>query len=101
MVERSPELEQVMRDTIDAMERSDIEWVERRTSHDDCVVGIGSDPSEWSKGFDETLWRESMPDATLQVHAGLDDVDAFREGGVGWAAGRGGSTSRAGVSLCV
>ena len=91
MVERSPELEQVMRNTIDAMERSDIEWVEQRTSHDDCVVGIGSDPSEWSKGFDETLrlWSESMPDATLQVHAGLDDVEAFREGGVGWAAGRG------------
>ena len=91
MVERSPELEQVMRDIIDAMERSDIEWVERHQSHDDCVVGIGSDPSEWATGFDETLrlWRESMPDATLQVHAGLDDVEAFREGDVGWAAGRG------------
>jgi SnoaL-like protein len=91
MVERSPEIEQVLRENMDAMERSDIEAIERRTSRDECVVGIGSDPSEWGEGVHELLRlvRDSMPDATLQVHSGLDDVRAFREGSVGWAAGRG------------
>jgi hypothetical protein len=72
------------------MERSDIEAIARRTSRDDCVVGIGSDPSEWSEGFEEVLRlvRESTPDATLQVHASMGDVRAFHEGSVGWAAGR-------------
>jgi hypothetical protein len=90
MVERSPEIEQILRETMDAMERSDIEAIVRRTSRDDCVVGIGSDPSEWSEGFEEVLhlMRESTPDATLQVHANLDDVKAFRESSVGWAAAR-------------
>jgi hypothetical protein len=35
------------------------------------------------------LFRESTPDSELGVTAGLDDVQAFQEGGVGWAAGRG------------
>jgi hypothetical protein len=53
--------------------------------------GSAPTPRNGARGFDETLrlWRESLPDAKLQLHASLDDVDAFREGGVGWAAGRG------------
>lgn len=35
------------------------------------------------------LFRESTPDSELGVTAGPDDVRAFQEGGVGWAAGRG------------
>jgi ketosteroid isomerase-like protein len=91
MPERSPEIEQVLRDTLDAMVRSDIDEIGRRTSRDACVVSIGSDPSEWAEGHDEImrLFRESTPEAELGVRVGLDDVTAFREGSVGWAAGRG------------
>jgi ketosteroid isomerase-like protein len=91
VAERSPEIEQVLRDTLDAVARSDLEGIGRRTSRDACVVGIGSDPTEWTEGYDDLmrLWAEATPDADLGVAIGLDDVKGFREGSVGWAAGHG------------
>lgn len=91
MPEPSPEIEQILRDTLDAMARSDVAAIGGSTSHDDCVVGIGSDRSEWSEGYDDVmrLWQDSTPDGELGVNVGLDDVKAFQEGSVGWAAGRG------------
>jgi ketosteroid isomerase-like protein len=87
--ERSPEIEQVLRDTLDAMVRSDVDDIGRRTSRDACVLSIGSDASEWAEGYDEImrLFSESTPEGELGVRVGLDDVTAFREGSVGWAAG--------------
>jgi ketosteroid isomerase-like protein len=89
--EQSPEIEQVLRDILEAMARSDVDELGRRTSHDPCVVSIGSDSSEWAEGYDEImrLFRESTPEGELGVRVGLDDVAAFREGSIGWAAGRG------------
>jgi len=89
--ERSPEIEQVLRDTLDAMVRSDVDEIGRRTSRDACVLSIGSDASEWAEGYDEImrLLRESTPEGELGVRVGLDDVKGFREGSVGWAAGHG------------
>jgi ketosteroid isomerase-like protein len=91
MPESSPEIEQVLRDTVDAIARSDLDEIGRRTSRDVCVVGIGSDPSEWTEGYDDLMrmMGDSTPDAELGVTAGLDEVKAFREGSVGWAAGHG------------
>jgi len=91
VAEPSPEIEQVLRDTLDALARSDIEEIGRRTSRDPCVVGIGSDPTEWGEGYESLmrLWSESTPEAELGVKVELDNVSAFREGSVGWAAGRG------------
>jgi hypothetical protein len=48
--ELAPEIEQVLKDTLDALSRSDLEAIGRRTSQDPCVVGIGSDASEWAEG---------------------------------------------------
>ena len=56
MPERSPEIEQVLRDTLDAMVRSDFDEVGRRTSGDACVLSIGSDAREWMEGHDEIMW---------------------------------------------
>ena len=91
MPERSPEIEQVIRDTLDAMMRSDIEEIGRLTSRDPCVISIGSDATEWAEGHEEImrLFRASGPEGELGVTVGLDDVAAFREGSVGWAAGHG------------
>ena len=91
MPEPSPEIEQVLRDTLKAMARSDIDEIGLRTSRDDCVLSIGSDPGEWAEGYEEImrLFRDSTPEGELGVTVGLDDVNAFREGGVGWAAGHG------------
>jgi len=89
--ERSPEIEQVLRDILDAMVRSDVDEIGRRTSRDVCVLSIGSDAREWAEGYDEImrLFRESTPEGELGVRVGLDDVKGFREGSVGWAAGHG------------
>jgi ketosteroid isomerase-like protein len=91
MAERSPEIEQFLRDTAEAMERGDVETIERRTSREDYAVAIGSDASEWAQGYDDILrlWRESTPEGAMQVHSALDDVVAYQEGSVGWGAGRG------------
>ncbi len=91
MPERSPEIEQFLRDTLDAMVRSDVDEIGRRTSRDACVLSIGSDASEWAEGYDEImrLFRESTPEGELGVRVGLEDVTGFREGSVGWAAGHG------------
>ena len=64
MPERSPEIEQVLRDTLDAMVRSDVDEIGRHTSRDPCVLSIGSDASEWAEGYDEImrLFRESTPE---------------------------------------
>jgi ketosteroid isomerase-like protein len=90
MPERSAEIEQVLRDIIDAMARSDLDDVGRRTSRDPAVVAIGTDASEWSEGFDEImrLFRASTPEGGSRVNVAVEDIAAFREGGVGWAAGR-------------
>ena len=91
MPERSPEIEQVLRDILDAMVRSDVEDIGRRTSRDACVLSIGSDASEWAEGYEQImrLFREATPEGELGVRVGLDDVKAWREGSVGWAAGHG------------
>jgi ketosteroid isomerase-like protein len=91
VTEPAPEIEQILRETIDAMARADVEMIEQRMSREASVVSIGSDPGEWAEGHEEVmrLWRESTSEGELGVKAGLDVVKAFREGSVGWAAGRG------------
>ena len=76
---------------MEAIAKSDLDEIARRTSRDPCAVAIGSDPGEWTEGYDEImrLMRDSTPDAEVGITAGLDDVKAFREGTVGWAAGHG------------
>ncbi len=91
MAEQSSEVEQVVRDMLDAVARSDVEAIGRGTSREPGVVGIGSDAHEWAEGYDDIMriWSESTPDAELGVKIGLDEVKGYREGSVGWASGRG------------
>ncbi|MFZ0972493.1 MAG: nuclear transport factor 2 family protein [Solirubrobacteraceae bacterium] len=91
MPESSVEIEQVLRDVVEAIANSDLDEIGRRTSRDPCAVAIGSDPGEWTEGYDEImqLMRDSTPDAEVGITAGLDDVKAFAEGTVGWASGHG------------
>jgi hypothetical protein len=100
--ERSPELEQMMRDTVGAMARSELDVIERRTSPDACVLSIGSDASEWAEGFDEImrLFRDWTPEGEMGVRAGVDDVKAFREAALAGLPTAGGLRSMAAESLC-
>jgi len=91
VAERSPEVEQVVHDMLEAVAKSDVETIGRQTSREAGVVGIGSDAAEWAEGYEDIMriWSESTPDAELGVKIGLDEVKGYREGSVGWAAGRG------------
>ncbi len=91
MPESSVEIEQVLRDVVEAIANSDLDQIARRTSRDRCAIAIGSDPTEWTEGYDEImrLMGDSTPDAEVGITAGLDDVKGFAEGTVGWAAGHG------------
>jgi len=90
-MQRSPEIERIAHQLIEAIERADIDTIERMTAHDQDVVGIGSDPSEYARGFDENmrLMRESTPEMGAQIHARLEEVHGYEEGEVGWLDGIG------------
>jgi len=89
--ERAPEIEQVLRDTVDAIVKSNLEEIGQRTSRDPCVLTIGSDAGEWGEGYEQImqLFSASGPEGEHGVTVGLDDVKAFREGSVGWTAAHG------------
>lgn len=90
-MQRSSEIERIAHQLIEAIEQGDIDTIERMTAHDQDVVGIGSDPSEYARGFDENmrLMRESTPEMGAQIHARLDEVHGYAEGEVGWLDGIG------------
>ena len=51
MPESSVEIEQVLRDVVEAIANSDLDEIGRRTSRDPCAVAIESDPGEWTEGY--------------------------------------------------
>ena len=90
-MQRSHELERIAHETVAAIERGDMDALERMTSHDESVVSIGSDPGEYARGFEENmrLTRESLPSEGMHVHAHLDEVHAYEDGDFGWMDGVG------------
>jgi SnoaL-like domain len=90
-MQRSPELERIAQETMAAIERADMDALERMTSRDESVVTIGTDPAEYARGFDENmrLMQESTPEADMDIHAHLDDVRAYQDGDIGWMDGVG------------
>lgn len=87
-MERSTELESVVRETIDAMRTRDVEAVERMLSRSEGAVMIGSDASEYTRDIDEMfrMMRESMP-VESGYTVSLGKIDGYIEGHVGWFDG--------------
>ncbi len=92
MIERSPEVEQSMRDAFALMQRGDIEGLVARTSSQPGVMMIGSDPTEWYAG------REAIEGMAREAAAGgggdmpssaLDEIEGYRDGDLGFANIRG------------
>ena len=90
-MQRSQEIERIAHELVAAIERGDIDTIGGMTSQDEDVVGIGSDPTEYARGFEENmrLMRESTPESGAQIHAHLDEVHGYEEGDVGWLDGVG------------
>jgi ketosteroid isomerase-like protein len=91
-----------MRDMIAALERGDIDHIDRTTSREPGVVAIGSDPGEYSRERDQIieLMRQSTPEVGMHIHAGIDEIRGYEDGDVGWADGTG-SFTRDGDSVSV
>jgi hypothetical protein len=92
MIERSPEVEQSMRDAFAMMQRRDIDALMVRTSSQSGVIMIGSDPEEWYAGRDaiEQMAREGGAEGTGEMPtSALDEIEGYREGDLGFANIRG------------
>jgi ketosteroid isomerase-like protein len=85
VAERSSEVEQVVRDWLDAKQAADGAAVRSGLSRYRGVLAIGTDTSEWWAG--ETAFAEAHVGGG-PFSATLDDVEAHRHGDVAWAAVR-------------
>jgi SnoaL-like protein len=90
-MKRSPEIEKEFRDTIEALERGDIEFIKAATSRNPGVVSIGSDPDEYERGFEKIMGMmgDSTPEGPLGIHVRLSEIRGYEQGDVGWADGTG------------
>jgi ketosteroid isomerase-like protein len=86
-MKHSPEIERFMREGIAALERGDLAAVGEMTSRHEGVIGIGTDPGEYARGYDQVigLMGDSTPEAELELHVRLDEVHGYEEGDIGWA----------------
>lgn len=90
-MKHSPEIEQLMRDLIAALEKGDRAYFEEATSRDPGSVSIGSDPDEYVLGYDNilALFSDSTPEGPLHIHVRMSEVRGYEHGDVGWADGVG------------
>jgi hypothetical protein len=91
MIERSPEVEQSMREAFAMMQRGDIEGLVARTSSQPGVMMIGSDPTEWYAGREaiEGMAREAAAGGSEMPTSTLDEIEGYRDGDLGFANIRG------------
>ncbi len=87
-MERSEELQDLMRSTFEAYSRGDTSFIDRHTSSQDGVRLIGSDPNEWFEGEQAAeVLKQEMQEGSVRVSS-MGEVDAFVEGTVGWVSSR-------------
>lgn len=87
-MEHSPEVEQALRDAVAAYGRRDVEAVLASISRAPGAVSIGTDPGEWLVGLDAIVGA-LQGDMVPGFESRIDEIAAYREGTVGWAAARG------------
>ena len=94
----STELEDLIAGYFNAFTAGDVEWVDRHVSRDPALRLIGTDPSEWLRGgagFE--LFRREAASANGALTAELSEIEAYRDGAVGWGAVLVEFTNRAGA----
>ena len=86
-MKRSPEIENLMRDSVAALERSDLAFIEKHTSRADGTVAIGTDPDEYARDFDTImrLMADSTPKGDQQIKVVIDEIRGYEEGDIGWS----------------
>ena len=90
-MERSTEIEKLIRDFVAAYESGDVAFVERTTSKRPGVVGIGTDADEYARDYEGIVnsVRAEIGGASPLFRLRIGEVRAYEHGDVGWADGTG------------
>jgi len=85
----STELQDLILQWYDSISSGDmLGLAERLFSHQDGLLTIGSDPTEWWEGFEPIIRAYRATASTGGLEIKVDDLQAYSEGTVGWAADR-------------
>jgi ketosteroid isomerase-like protein len=84
---RSPEIEQCVRDMVNAVDRGDVQAAKRSLSAEEGVVMIGTSPDEYARSEEGMgrMIKDSTPEGPEQLHMSVDEVYGYEEGDVAWA----------------
>jgi ketosteroid isomerase-like protein len=87
----SPELQKLMLRFVQAAAEGDTVFIDELYSRQPGVLQIGTDPSEWWRGWEtiSRVWREQIAALGGSMPLVANDVEAWEEGTVGWAAAQG------------
>lgn len=86
-METSSELQGIIRNWFESVEKGDPSWLDRHLSADPSLRIVGTDPSEWLQGEKAVdLLRSDL--AVLAGNASFEirEIEAFSEGDFGWGA---------------
>lgn len=86
-MEQSPDLENLLLRLCEAVSQGDLAFLDQLFSKQGGILMIGTDPNEW--WTDLAIIMQSMGAQTQAgIRVVLSDPQAYREGSVGWVAGR-------------
>jgi class 3 adenylate cyclase/ketosteroid isomerase-like protein len=87
-VESSEEIRRVIDRWTNAIAEGDAECLERLSEHAGTLI-VGTDPAEWWRGREtRAIWGRQIEELQGVFSVRADEIDAWEEGGVGWAAVR-------------
>ena len=85
-MERSEEIRRVIERWTRAIADGDEDCLERLSTHDGTLL-IGTDPAEWWRGAEtRAVWGRQIEELRGVFSVRADEIDAWEEGTVGWAA---------------
>ena len=91
-MEHSDELRDLMLRFYEATSTGDLSFLERHVSRQEATVFVGTDPNEWWEGFEAFVEAMRAQSEAMRGSGGLQivagQVQAYREGNVGWAIDR-------------
>jgi len=87
-VEPSEEIRRVIERWTRAIAEGDAECLERLSDHPGSLI-VGTDPAEWWRGREtRAVWGRQIEELRGVFSVRADEIDAWEEGSVGWAAVR-------------
>lgn len=86
-MQRSTEIESIIREWFECVARGDATWLDRHLSRDADLRIIGTDPKEWLKGEQASdLLRADLGSLAGAAKFEVMDAEGYVEGEFGWGA---------------